>query len=250
MINSFIKKLKKNKYINSKHVGYNANKYSDINDLDLDIIERVKPFTMTSLERIIALLNSVEHIEKNKILGSIVECGVWKGGSIMASICKLLQHNSVEREIWLYDTFDGMSEPLELDKDPAGITASERLANAPKEGTNIWAYSTLEEVKNNVLSLNYPSDKIVFIKGMVEYTLLKKVPENIAILRLDTDWYESTKIELEILYDRVVSGGIIIIDDYGHWAGCKKAVDEFIDHRKLKIFMHRIDYSGRLIVKP
>ena len=99
-------------------------------------------------------------------------------------------------------------------------------------------------------STGYPSELIKFVKGKVEETLSIYKPEKIALLRLDTDWYESTKTELEELYDNVVSKGVIIIDDYGHWEGCRKAVDEFIKKRNLCVLLNRIDYTGRLIVKP
>jgi hypothetical protein len=96
----------------------------------------------------------------------------------------------------------------------------------------------------------YPSNKIHFIKGPVEETIPRQMPSpSIALLRLDTDWYESTKHELIHLFPRLSAGGILIIDDYGHWAGARQAVDEYFAGLPEKYFFHRIDYSGRLIVK-
>ncbi len=225
---------------------------ADFSDNDWTIYERVKEFTMTSPERIYALIQSVEHLTNNSIEGDLVECGVWKGGSTMAALNRLQQLNDINRNVWLFDTFEGMSEPTEVDVDPQGRNAAERMATSDKETSNIWAYSGIDEVKKNITSVKYPLDKIKFIKGKVEDTLVlaENVPDKIALLRLDTDWYESTKIELEVLYDKVVPGGVIIIDDYGHWQGCKKAVDEFIKNRNLPIFLHRIDYTGRMFIKP
>ena len=110
--------------------------------------------------------------------------------------------------------------------------------------------SLLDEVKQNLFSVNYNQDNISFFKGKVEDTLPTDQVEQIAILRLDTDWYESTKHELITLYDKLVPGGILIIDDYGHWSGAKKAVDEFIEERELKLLLNRVDYTCRLAIKP
>lgn len=220
----------------------------DFSTKDLEIINGVRPFTMTSPERIKALIDAVEYILRSEIDGSIVECGVWKGGSIMAAIHTLIKHGQ-ERQIYLYDTFEGMSEPTEFDKDVNGAFAKTRMQEESKVKSWVWAYSTLEEVIRNVKTLPYDYQKINFIKGKVEDTLPDNQPDQIAILRLDTDWYESTKAELHYLYPKVVKGGVVIIDDYGHWEGARKAVDEFIRSNKLKIFLHRIDYTGRLFVK-
>jgi hypothetical protein len=129
-------------------------------------------------------------------------------------------------------------------------SAEEKLNNAEKyAGRNVWCYSTLEEVKNNLNKTEYPKNKIFYIRGKVEDTLPHDSINKISLLRLDTDWYESTRHELEHLYDKLEIGGILIVDDYGHWEGAKKAVDEFIKKRQLKLFLNRIDYTGRLAVK-
>jgi hypothetical protein len=229
----------------------NNNTYpSDFEESDIDLINKVKEFTMTSPERIITLIKAVTYIEKYKIPGDIVECGVWKGGSIMAVIESLKKLNSEYRQVFLYDTFEGMSQPTTLDQDFKGNTASELLNTRIKsEEDMILAYSPLESVKSRVGSLEYPPDKIKFIKGKVEETIPKIMPEKISLLRLDTDWYESTKHELKHLYPLVSKNGVIIIDDYGHWQGCKKAVDEFISESSTPIFLNRIDYTGRIWIK-
>ena len=112
-----------------------------------------------------------------------------------------------------------------------------------------WCYAPLDAVREAVLSSGYPSRKITFVKGRVEDTLPQAAPEKIAILRLDTDWYESTRHELETLYPRLVRGGVLILDDYGHWQGAKKAVDEYIEKNDLKLFLSRTDYTGRVAIK-
>jgi len=215
-----------------------------------EIIRRVKPYTMTSPERVAALENAVRYVSANHIEGSIVECGVWKGGSMMAALDTLVQMNDTSRDVFLYDTFEGMSEPTPEDKAFTGKSAKILLdASADKKSNSIWCFSTLEEVQQNVLAVGYPSEKIHFVKGKVEETIPSTLPGQIALLRLDTDWYESTRHELEHLYPLLVSGGVLIIDDYGHWEGARKAVDEYLGRHKLKILLNRIDYTGRIAIK-
>jgi len=227
-----------------------SNIYSDFSKQDITILNTVKPYTMTSPERIKVLLDAVKYVVDNDLEGDYVECGVWKGGSTLAVASLLHSLKKEDKQLWLYDTFEGMSEPTDVDQDLQGRKAKDRLNKEDKKTSWVWAYSGLEEVKKTMCLSNYPTSKITYVKGKVEDTLLKdKQPEKIAILRLDTDWYESTKIELELLFPKVVKGGIVIIDDYGHWKGSKKAVDEYIKENNLTVFLSRIDYTGRLIVK-
>lgn len=224
---------------------------SDFSKEEQILIESVRGITMTSFERQVSLLRSVEYIIGNKLRGSIVECGVWRGGSMALVARKLLKMNEANRKLFLFDTFEGMSEPTTLDKNViVSEDAKKLLEEADKmQGNNVWCYSTLDEVKNNLVATGYPQDHIFYFKGMVENTLPEDSIDDIALLRLDTDWYESTKHELETLYDKLVPGGILIIDDYGHWSGAKKAVDDFFAEREIVPFMNRIDYTGRLFVK-
>ena len=241
-----LKKRIKKKLFNRFFSEYKAkadNSYSDFTDGEHQILEKVKSYTMTSPERIIGLVRAVDYIEQHAIDGSIVECGVWKGGSMMAALLALKERN---REIYLYDTFEGMTEPTDEDLSFKGNTALETYKD--KEGN--WCYSSLEEVKNNIARVNYPQEYLNFVKGKVEETIPNKaIPKKIALLRLDTDWYESTKHEMEYLFPKLVKGGIIIIDDYGHWTGCKKAVDEYISENNIKLFLSRVDYTCRIGIK-
>jgi len=211
----------------------------------------VRPFTMTSLERLVSLSRSIDHLIHYKVEGDIVECGVWRGGSMMLAARKLVREQDISRRLFLFDTFDGMSAPGAEDVNVVdNATAEELLKSSDKmQGNNVWCYSPLDEVRANLNKTGYPAEKIHFIKGKVEDTLPEPSVGKIALLRLDTDWYESTRHELEHLYDLLVPGGILIIDDYGHWSGCRKAVDEFIQQRNLKIFLTRVDYTGRLAIK-
>ena len=237
------------KNIGSDKKGSSIN--GDFTKFETGVFDRVKDFTMTSPERIVSLIRAIEYINVNNIEGDIVECGVWKGGSIGACLLTLLKLNKIDTKIWLYDTFEGMNKPTEFDLDINGRLASDRMKNEDVETSWLWAKAEVDVVKENVGSYGYPNEKINFIKGIVEETLLSnKIPDKISLLRLDTDWYASTKIELEVLYPRLVSGGVLIIDDYGHWGGCRKAVDDFFESMEFKPFFSRIDYTGRIIIKP
>lgn len=203
----------------------------------LAIIKRVKPYTVTSRERLAAVLSAVDYLSQAGMPGDIVECGVWQGGSMMAAALRLLELGDKSRSLYLYDTYDGMSEPTSRDLDLTGRPAQVGIARAG-----------LELVQRNVASTGWPIERVHFVHGKVEDTIPKTIPAEIALLRLDTDWYESTRHELTYLYPRLVHGGILIIDDYGHWRGAREATDEFF--RDTPVYLHRIDYTGRLLVKP
>lgn len=224
--------------------------YRDFTKEEREDIAFVKPYTMTSDERLVTLSRSIDYVVENNIQGDIVECGVWKGGSMMMVAKRLEKLKNTSRKLFLFDTYEGMSEPGTVDIAWDAISAEEKLNSSDKfEGRNVWCYSTLGEVKNNLKLTGYNNDNMFFIQGKVEDTLPHSSIGKISLLRLDTDWYESTKHELDCLYDKLEIGGILIIDDYGHWQGAKKAVDEFIKERGLKLFLNRIDYTGRLAVK-
>lgn len=221
----------------------------DVDPTTLSIIDRVKPFTLTGSERIAALCNAITYISQHQIEGDIVECGVWKGGSMMAAAMTLLANNSSERTLWLFDTFEGMSEPDEKDVDLHGNSSAEMLASADKKNSAIWAYSPLQEVKRAMGSVGYDESHIRYIEGKVEDTLPENAPDKIALLRLDTDWYQSTYHELVHLYPRLSIGGVLIIDDYGHWQGARQAVDQYLKEQKEVILLHRVDYTARIAIK-
>lgn len=220
----------------------------DLAPRELEIVDAVTPYTMTGEERIATLLNAIRYITENEIPGNVAECGVWKGGSMMAVALALMSHGDSSRHLYLYDTFEGMSEPTEHDKSLSGHPATSLLSLDPV-GTGLWCYSSLEEVRTNVLSTGYPEEKIHFIKGKVEETLPSTLPGRLALLRLDTDWYESTKHELIHLYPVLNARGVLIMDDYGHWSGARKAVDEYLSEHKLNLYLHRVDYSCRVAVR-
>jgi len=221
----------------------------DFSKSDIKIIRSVSNYTMTSPERIKSLLEATKYIIKNKIDGSFVECGVWRGGSMMASMLMLKKLNVKNIKFYLFDTYDGMSEPSIFDTDYLKNTGRNLLKlNIKDKNNKIWCYSPLDDVKKNIFKIKYPINNIHFIKGKVEETLPFYAPKKIALLRLDTDWYKSTKHELECLFPRLAKGGVLIVDDYGYWKGSKKAVDEYFFNKNY-YFQHRIDETGVIFIK-
>lgn len=214
----------------------------DFEASDIEIIRAVEPYTMTSTERIHALVHAVRHVVRNRIAGDMVECGVWKGGSVMAMALTLLQLGERDRSLYLFDTFSGMTPPSDVDVDYQGQQAQVILDAVRCEASQ-------QEVENAVFSTGYDREKIHFVPGRVEETIPAYAPESIALLRLDTDWYESTQHELVHLFPRLARGGVIIIDDYGHWRGARQAVDEYLAQHEIPLLLHRIDYTGRIGVK-
>ena len=223
---------------------------ADFERRHIEIIERVTPYTITSPERIYALIESVRYVLRNDILGGLLECGVYKGGSMMTIALTLMAEGVTDRELFLLDTFEGMPAPDERDIDLLGKPASEEFSkNKLSDVSSTWVNASLEDVKQTMALTGYPMERINFVKGLVENTIPEKAPERIALLRLDTDWYKSTIHELIHLYPRLAPKGIAIIDDYGHFKGARKAVDEYFHENKMVPFLHRIDYTGRLIIK-
>ncbi|MEQ1827948.1 MAG: TylF/MycF/NovP-related O-methyltransferase, partial [Pirellula sp.] len=195
-----------------------------------------------------SLLLATEYIVNQKIPGDIVECGVWQGGSMMIVAQTLLMMGDTSRTLYLYDTFEGMSEPTVHDRDLGGVSA-QSLLNQTQPGTGVWCFAGLDDVKKNIAMTGYPIEKIIFVKGKVEEQIPAVAPQSLALLRLDTDWYESTYHELVHLYPRLNRRGIMIIDDYGHWKGAKKAVDEYFAENHVTDYLSRVDYTGRILVK-
>lgn len=208
----------------------------------------VAEFTMTTTERLYALHEALRYLSAARIAGDFVEAGVWRGGSSMMAALTLGLLGDYRR-MWLYDTFEGMPPPGADDVKWTGQTAASELEAFPKTAGahNAWCYATIDDVRVNMARTGYPADLVTYVQGKVEETIPGNAPDAIALLRLDTDWYASTKHELEHLWSRLVPGGVLIVDDYGHWRGARKAVDEFFAGRPQ--LLARIDYTGRMTQK-
>ena len=213
-----------------------------------EIVRMVKPRTMTAPEKLFALILATRYVVDHGIPGAIVECGVWRGGSMQAVARTLLARGSTDRDLHLFDTFEGMPPPTDRDRRPGGKLASEMLASRPRT-RKVWAVASLEDVRAGMAETGYPTVRVHFHPGRVEETIPSQAPDSIALLRLDTDWYESTKHELDHLYDRVPSGGVVIFDDYGFWQGARQAIDEFLDRTGARVLLSPMA-SGRITVKP
>ena len=214
-------------------------------DLDASatrILEAVRPYTLTPPDRVAALVGAVDYVIDHDLPGAFTECGLWKGGSLMAVAARLGDRGVTDRELVGFDTFEGMVDPTAEDVDFRGV------AQQPEdEGSQLRVGAGLEDVTANLRSTGYPPDRMRLVKGDVLQTIPAQAPERIALLRLDTDWYESTRHELDELWPRLVVGGILIIDDYGHYQGARKATDDFFADKR--IFLQRVDYTARMAVK-
>jgi O-methyltransferase len=208
--------------------------------------------SMASIERMYALYRAVIYILDNDVAGDFAECGVWRGGSVMMMALVLRERGVADRRIWLYDTFDGMTAPSQEDAQAmSGVAAADVLAaNARDEYNPFWGLAPRAIVEANLASIGYPMELFIWVEGDVADTLPAQVPTTLALLRLDTDWYESTLHELETLYPRLQPSGVLIIDDYGYWTGARKAVDQYFGGLDRKPLLNRIDFTGRIAVKP
>ncbi|MEB3178124.1 MAG: TylF/MycF/NovP-related O-methyltransferase [Nostocaceae cyanobacterium] len=211
----------------------------------MDLFQQVSPYTMTSVEALFALYTSVNYVIDRQIPGDIVECGVWRGGSALLAALILKARNISDRKLYLYDTFQGMPTPTEFDVDKYGRSGFEMME---QYGDDIgWCYALLEDVKTAFWSHNFDFE-INFVPGDVLETLKTTKPETISVLRLDTDWYESTAFEFQQLYPRLSTRGVLIIDDYGCWAGSRKATDDYFREVPAPM-LTRIDKEVRLGIK-
>jgi O-methyltransferase len=213
------------------------------------LISRVRPRTMTSPEKLYPLILAVRHVVAAGIEGDFVECGVWRGGSMQAMAWTLLAEGAKDRDLHLFDTFEGMPPPGEHDRRTKDSMAADHLLEQHDLSHPVWAYAGLEDVRQGMAETGYPEERIHFVPGMVEDTIPNQAPDRIAVLRLDTDWYASTRHELEHLYPRLVPGGVLLLDDYGYWDGARRATEEFlatIDDKLLLLPMA----EGRIAIKP
>jgi O-methyltransferase len=225
-----------------------------IDPADRAILDRARPYTMTSDQRLLALIDAVRYTVARDLPGAFAECGVWRGGSVLAMIATLQELGVSDRDIHLYDTFEGMTAPSEHDTSPLDPPALATWQQAEGEGERAWSHlfdpETFNEetVRATLLETGYPAERLHLHRGPVEETLPRQAPGPLALLRLDTDWYRSTLHELEHLYPLLANGGTLIIDDYGHWQGARRAVDEYFAGAP-PLLLNRIDYTGRIAVK-
>jgi O-methyltransferase len=228
--------------------------YKDFTPREKCVLLEANLITIASHEAIVELSRAVDYILANNIGGALVECGVFQGGNAVVMIRTLLNAGVTDRDIYLYDTFEGFPKPEAIDFEylvgPALDTWQKfKKPGDQSEDNSDWLRYPLEKVQERVCALGYPADRIHFVKGLVENTIPQHAPEKIALLRLDTDFYSSTKHELVHMYPRLQRGGILIIDDYGALHGARVATDEYLTENKIAFLPTRIDEHVRIGVK-
>ena len=214
------------------------------------VILKVHNHTMISFNKLSSFIEAVRYVNRWQIPGAIVECGVWRGGAIMAAALTLKQLGVTDRTFYLYDTFCGMPKPSEFDNRLGSYANPQEKFRLLQTGpdSSDWCRASLDEVRQNLATTQYNFNRFKFVEGMVEETIPGTLPDEIAILRLDTDWYESTKHEMIHLFPRLVSKGVLIVDDYHTWSGSRKAVDEYLAAANVPIFCPKEgEYIG---IKP
>lgn len=204
--------------------------------------------SMASAERLFATVMACRYVCEHAIEGDFVECGVWRGGNALIA-ADVFRRLAPARKVYLFDTFAGMTEPTAADVSRGGAGAQEQYREMSKDDHNEWCYASLEEVQASFRAREL-LPQAVFVQGDVAQTLrdAQRLPARISVLRLDTDWYESTRLELELLYPLLQPGGVLTVDDYGYWGGARKAVDEYFAARA-RPFFHYVDHTARTAIK-
>lgn len=215
----------------------------------LEVWEKCHRFTMTSLERMLALFESVSYLVSASVPGDIVECGVWKGGSAMICAETLVSLGETSRDLWLYDTFSGMPSPTKEDVNRYGVRAQE-IYDYYATQRSTWNGSTVDEVQDNLAKTGYPLEKVKIVSGDVVTTIPHSAPAQVSLLRLDTDFYHSTRHSMRHLFPRIARGGVLFIDDYEWWRGARLAVDEVLEELSSSLFLMRVDAGARIATLP
>ncbi len=226
----------------TNNLNINVARKSTFNDIEDELFWKIaalaEPYTLLTLEKLLNLYEAVIYVSEHGIEGDLVECGVFKGGAVLLMAETMHALGYPARTIHLFDTFFGFTGRSEHDVDYGG--------------RQIGKYRTQNfraEVTQNLTHSAYPAEHYVFVEGDVIVTSVENCPEKIAILRLDTDTYETTKAELENMYPKLTKGGVLIVDDYGYSKGCRKAVDEFFAQIKEKPFFQRPNRGSRTAIK-
>lgn len=229
-----------------------SNHLKELSKKEKQNVKKILNLTMVSNDNLIFLVSAINYVKKNKIKGDYVETGIWRGGLSILSYLTFKNKTSEKMKFFLFDTFEGMPKPSKYDK-KINKNLSQVFDKWKKKTKTLegWNFSSINEVQNNIIKFcgKKSLDNFKFIKGKVENTLKikKNLPKKICLLRLDTDFYNSTKSELDNLFKLVSKGGIIIFDDYSNWLGSKKAIDEFLKNKKY--LLCKIDKNSRFIIK-
>ena len=233
---------------NSRRKRHLRRRLKGVDEDALETIQRVHPYTMLSSNKLFVLIEAVRYVHRHAIPGAVAECGVWRGGAVMAAAMTFQQLGVNDRTFYLYDTFTGMTEPTDKDRsiyDKAEVDPREyfRLTHTGGDSSD-WCRADLEEVEQNLAGTGYDCQRFVTVQGKVEDTIPATLPEEVAILHLDTDWYESTRHEMVHLFPKLVPKGVLIVDDYHYWSGNREAVDEYLAGADIPILLTKVDGSA------
>lgn len=237
--------------------GYNISlgsttlEYPELNKKEVEFIKKIfdDSLTMTSFDSLVTLALACKYLVRNGIEGDFVEAGVWRGGSSIVAK-KFLSGN---RNFYLYDTYKGMTKPTVHDYrigSESHVGTLNKWNEFNKETHNDWVFASLNEVRNNFKRFNLLDSTLMFMEGDIrEILTLENIPDRICLLRLDTDFYDSTLIELQVLWPLLSPGGVLILDDYGHWDGARRAVDEYFELNNENLMVPIAGGGGRIILK-
>jgi len=207
------------------------------------LILQVKPrYTMVTNAHLVNLYDLVQKVNALNLPGDLVECGVWNGGSaaLMAVSCREDEYWRKRRNLWLFDSFQGLPKPGKKD--------GKRATDSFSEG---WCKGSIKKVQRVFAGFGISMEQVIVVPGWFDSTLRTAAVEQIALLHIDADWYDSVKVALETFYDKIVPGGFVILDDYGYWPGCVEAVDDFLRENDLgDVVLERADRFGAHFRKP
>jgi len=223
----------------------------DLEDAACEAISQVIGSTQLSYERLVTLYQQVVYLERNQLPGALVECGVWRGGAAAMMALANLAEASERRMLHLFDSFQGMPEPNLAHDGEQALRWAGRRGDGSLVSTGVNVASP-EDVKSLIIDrIGYPASSVVVHQGWFQDTLPVARPQigPIALLRVDGDWYESTLVVLDYLFDLVIPRGVVVFDDYGAFEGCRRATDEFLARRAPHAYLHYIDYTGRYLIK-
>ncbi len=228
---SFTQKMseKRQKDSASRRKGSKA-RHSDVVPAEVAVLER---FSMSGLRVLKKLYVLGRDVVARNVIGDFVECGVWNGGSAAAIGCAL---RNTGRHIWLYDSFEGLPAPALVDGAFAVNYAGQCIGRE-------------ESVRQAISIAQVAEGSFTICKGWFADTFRSPLPEVVSFLHIDADWYDSVKLSLETFYDRVSEGGIIVLDDFGHWEGCREAFYDFIQGRRLKPLLERFGHTQAFWIK-
>lgn len=229
LIKKIAHKLGFNTIPNSAEEIYSSGTPASLNE----IYKKVQPYTLTTPERINSLISLADYCNDNKIEGDFVECGTYKGGS--AAVLSMCMGEG--RHLWLYDSFKGMPETIDKDGQDAAMYVGECAATAA-------------DVKEAMRTISTPDDKYSIFEGWFEDTFkAENLPEKVALLHCDADWYNSVTLVLNTFYDRIPDGGCIVLDDFGYWEGCREAFYDFCSKKGIKPLLERVGSTQAYWIK-